>query len=95
MMIVEDPQLGLVWQFTLDELKSGTPTLEGVEEWWGGEIDRLDDGRTYDDLLDRLDGSPWLGEHGAWYKVDLGDETDTPVYRRLTAIGRRVRAESR
>lgn len=82
------------YAFTVESLARDGADLAEVEQWWEEHLDRLDNGDTYDDVADRLDGSTWFvaGEPRTVY---LPDQLDDPVYRRLLAIGRRVRKEAR
>lgn len=81
-----------LYQFSLESLAPNGRDYEPVAEFWAGELDRLEDDWTYDDILDTLDGSPWEVD-GKWLKVDLGDSTVSPEYKRLKAIGRQVKRE--
>ena len=84
---------GVDWSPTLEDLESGTPAREAVEEFLEGWV--VDVGRggyTYDDILDRLDGTSLL-VGGEWRTILLPGSTVDPVYRRLDAIARKVRRE--
>lgn len=92
-MSADAGRFGPFHQFTLDELKPGTPGCVAVEDWAAEWVDRLALGDTYDELLDRLDGSPWTMPDGSSATVDLPVQTTDPVYKRLKAIVRKVRQE--
>lgn len=83
------------YRFTVESLAKGGRDFEAVERWFESEIDRLDKGYTYDDLLDLMEKDPWWDENGQRRPLDLGTSTDSPVYRRLLAIARRIRRETR
>jgi len=81
------------YEFTLDDLARGGSQRAAVELALEGLVDRLDLGDTYDDVLDRLEG-PWEVD-GVWRRLDLPLDTSDPVYRRLLAIAREVRRNTR
>lgn len=81
--------------FTLESLSARGTDRAQFEEWAEGWVDRLDDGYTYDDLLDRLDRSVWIEADGSRTTVDLPGQLDDPVYVRLRGILRRIRQETR
>ena len=87
-----DPFARPKWYPTLDELKVGTPVRDEIEDFFEAWLDGLDRGFTYDDLMDRLDGTRIL-LLGVEYEVALPEMLDDPVYVRLVNIAKRVRRE--
>lgn len=86
---------GAVWHtLTVDELKDG-PILaqveESIESWLPNYVS--DSGRvsSYDDLLDQAVEGLHLDDGR---KADLGNEYDSPLFRRLKAIARRIVRET-
>jgi hypothetical protein len=77
-------------RFTLASLAIGGQDRAAVETWAELYAPRvIDRSATYADLLDDLDGSPWIV--GADVRiVDLGDLLTDPVWKRLEGIVRRV-----
>lgn len=75
-----------VGQFTIATLAKGGEHLELVESWFTDNVVWLEGGsRTMSDLVDMLEED---------YKQDFGTSTDSPLYRRLLAIGRRIKRET-
>jgi hypothetical protein len=79
------------YRFTLDSIAEDGSDREAVESYFEGEVDRIDNGDTYDDILDRMEG-PWEVD-GVWRTLDLGTSTDDPVYRKLRRIAQQIRRE--
>ena len=86
---------GHVWHpLTIDELKDG-PIVDqveaSIESWLPNYVSDTGRVSSYDDLLDKaVDGLPL--DDGR--KADLGPEYDSPVFRRLKAIARRLVRET-
>ena len=81
------------YEFTMESLGKGGTDRDAVEEAIAGDIDRLNEGDTYDDVLDRLEG-PWQ-VNGEWRQLGLPAQTNDPIYRRLLGIAKQVRRETR
>lgn len=81
------------WTPSLDDLAVGTPAREAVEEQIEAWIPNLGPGFTYDDLLDKIDGSTIVVEHEV-RTLDLPGQIDDPVYVRLRNLAKRIRSES-
>jgi hypothetical protein len=80
------------YSFTIESLAAGGADLAAVEEWFADWLDTLE-GQTWDDIMDRLESTPWQRPDGEWVDLDLPGRTDDPVYKRLIRIGKRVRRE--
>jgi hypothetical protein len=80
------------WAITADDVKDG-PIRTLVEGWLEDWVTMIRPGWTYDDLMDRLDGTTFYGPDGPVI-LDLPDSTDHPTYKALVRLARRVRAES-
>lgn len=74
-----------VGQFTTETLAKDGEHLALVEEWFTDNVVWLNGGsRTMSDLIDMLEED---------YKQDFGISTDSPLYKRLMSIGRRIKRE--
>lgn len=84
-----------VYHLTVESLAADGADLPLIEDWFESEVERLDRGFTYDDLLDVLERDRYWDGTGERGPLDFGTSTDSPVYRRLLAIARRIRRETR
>ena len=78
-------------QFTFESVAQGGADRREVESWFESHVDLLDRGHSWDDLIDRLDGSSW--SDGRTVDIDCG--YDGLVCRALLRVGRAVRQDMR
>jgi hypothetical protein len=76
--------------FSLTSLALDGADRQAVETWAESYAPRIiDRSATYADMLDDLDGSPWIVGNEVRI-IDLGDSFTDPAWKRLEGIVRRV-----